>query len=432
MVQRGSSKRWISIALLLGAVAPNVGLRAQTVIDRVVAIVGNEIILESELGASVQFYVLNNRVDPNTPDLKERVLDAMVNEKLMLAKAIEDSIVVSEEEVTQQLDNRIQQWIQQSGSEQRLVEFYGMPINRIKLEFRDDMRNQLMVSKLYDTKFRSMATSRREVEKFFATYQDSLPRVPDQVELRHIFVVPKVDEKTRGRTYAKARAIVDSIRAGGDFADFARRYSQDAGSAQQGGDLGFARRGLFVKEFEEAAFTLREGEMSDVVESGFGLHIIQLLERRGESVHPRHILIKIERDEESDQEAIDFLRTLRDSVLNRQASFPDLAKRHSEDEETKNFGGSLSLVPLDQLDTNIIAAVRDLKENEISDPTRVPYGDTHGYHIFLLEKRLPEHAMNLTDDWKMVEQFATTHKRNAEYARWLEELHRSIYWNVRL
>ncbi|MFQ5797360.1 MAG: peptidylprolyl isomerase [Bacteroidota bacterium] len=432
MDRTSNSDSWLLALLLLTASPVNEAVHAQTVIDRIVAVVGNEIILESELNASVQFYVFNNRIDPNTPRLKEQVLEAMVNEKLMLAKAIEDSVVVSEEEVTQELDRLIQEGIQRFGSEQRLVETYGMPVSRIKLEFRSQTENQLMISRLQQMKFGSITVTRREVEKFFSTYQDSLPRVPEQVELRHIFIVPKVDEKTKARTYAKAQAILDSIRAGGDFADFARRYSQDPGSAAKGGDLGFVRRGLFVKEFEEAVFALQQGELSNVVETDRGLHIIQLLERRGESVRPRHILIKVERDETSDQEAIALLKSLKDTVLNQQETFAEMAKRHSEDEETSNIGGSLGLVPLEQLDPNIVTPVRELREKEISDPVRVRYGDAYGYHIFLLEKRLPEHAMNLKDDWKTVEQFTTTHKRNAEYSRWLEELHQSIYWEVRL
>ena len=432
MLRTNNKKRWLLAVLLFTASTTNEAFRAQNVIDRIVAVVGDEIILESELDASVQFYVFNNRIDPKTPGLREQVLEAMVNEKLMLAKAIEDSIIVGDEEVTQELDRLIQQRIQQAGSEQQLVEIYGMPINRIKLEFRDEMQHQLMISKLQQTKFGFLNVTRREVEEFFLTYQDSLPRVPEQVELRHIFIVPKVDENTKARTYAKARTILDSIRAGGDFADFARRYSQDLGSGVQGGDLGFVRRGLFVREFEEAVFALGEGEISDIVESPFGFHIIQLLERRGESVHPRHILIKLERDATSDRQTIEFLQTLKDSVLRQQASFAELADRHSEDEETKSIGGSIGLVPLDQLDPNILTTVRELNEKEISDPVRTPHGDMFGYHIFLLEKRVPEHAMNLSDDWKTIKQFASANKRNAEYTRWLEELHQSIYWEVRL
>ncbi len=432
MFRRNRSSRWFLAILFLSAASVIETVRAQTVIDRIVAVVGNEIILESELNAQVQFFIFNNQLDPETPGLKRDVLQAMINEKLMLAKAVEDSIVVGEEEVTQQLDILIQQRIQQAGSERRLEEIYGKPINRLKLEFRIEMQKEIMKERVYRTKFESIKVTRRDVENFFSAYQDSLPRVPEEVELRHIFVVPKIDEETKARAYSLARTILDSIRAGGDFEVFAQRYSQDPNTIDQGGDLGFVRRGIFVPEFEEAVFALEEGEFSDIVETDRGLHIIQLLERRGESVHPRHILIKVERDETSDQQTIAFLQTLKDSMVNHKATFADLAMRHSEDEETRNIGGSIGLVPLEQLDPNIVTTVRDLKEKEISDPVRAPYGDSHGFHIFLLENRVPEHAMNLKDDWQTVEQFATAQKRNAEYSRWLEELHQSIYWEVRL
>ncbi len=431
MVQPSSKNWWLLVFLFFSFTIAEEAVRAQTVIDRIVAVVGNEIILESELAVQVQFVVFNNRLDPETPGLRREVLEAMVNDKLMLAKAIEDSIVVSEEEVSQELNRVIQERVQQFGSERLLEDFYGMPIGRIKLEFRDEMQHQLMVARLQQTKFGSISVSRREVEEFFEAFQDSLPRVPEQVELRHIFIVPKVDENTKARVYARTRTLRDSIIAGGDFTDFARRYSQDPNTAAQGGDLGFVRRGLFVPEFEEAVFALREGEISDIVETDRGLHIIQLLERRGESVHPRHILIKVELDETSDRQTIEFLQTLRDSILNNQVTFADLAMRHTEDEETKNVGGLIGLVPTEQLDPNILETVRELSKSEMSEPVRGPYGDSYGYHMFRLEKRVPEHAMNLKDDWTTVEQFAIAQKRNLKYARWLEELHQSIYWEVR-
>ena len=432
MMLKETRQRWLLAAFIVISYAAASPLQAQTTLDRIVAVVGNEIVLESELNANVQFYVFNNRVDPKTPGLKEKVLEVMVNEKLMLAKAIEDSIVVSEDEVNQELDRVIQQRVQQFGSEQQMVEAYGMPINRIKLEFRDEMRNQLLVSNLQRTRFGNINATRREVEEFFEAYRDSLPRVPEQVELRHIFIVPKVDEKTKQRAHARAEAILDSIRAGGDFADFARRSSQDPNSAAQGGDLGFVRRGALVPEFEEEAFALKEGEVSPVVETQFGFHIIELVERRGESVHVRHILIKVQRDESSDRETITLLEGLKDSVIKHDASFADLAKRHSEDSETKSLGGSLGTLPVDQLDPDIVKALQPISRGGVSDPVRVHIGDSYGYHIFLLENRILEHAMNLTDDWKTVEGFATSNKRTEQYNDWLAELHNSIYWQIRL
>lgn len=419
----------LTICLGLSAIVP---LHAQQrVLDRIVAVVDREIILESELNAQIDFFVFNNRVDPQTPDLKRQVLEVMMNEKLILAKAVEDSIVVSDEDVNEQLDVLIQQRARQVGSEQRLAELYGMTVGRMKREFRDDMRKQLMVSKLQQKRFADVQVTRREVEEFLEEYRDSLPMVPEEVELYHIFVLPKAGADVKAAVRARAQAILDTIGAGGDFAEFAKRYSQDPGSASLGGDLGFIRRGQLVKEFEEVVFSLREQELSRIVETSFGFHVIQLLERRGESVRARHILFKVEQDQSAEENATAFLNSLRDSI-SAGASFSELAKRHSEDSETAPIGGYLGKFTLDQLDESLVATLRQLNPGEISEPLRVSYGMSFGYHIVYLKRRIPGHPMNLSEDWKRVEQMAASFKRTKEYQAWITQLKQDIYWDIRI
>jgi peptidyl-prolyl cis-trans isomerase SurA len=401
------------------------------VLDRIVAVVDREIITESELNSQVEFFVFNNRIDRNAPNLRKQVLEAMLNEKLILAKAVEESVVVSDEEVQQQLDAMIQQRVQQVGSERRLEELYGMSIGRMKREFREEMRKQILVSRLQQTKFSNVQVTRREVEEFYTAYKDSLPKVPEEVELYHIFVLPKAGEEMKTQVRTKAQKILDSLKQGGNFADFARRYSEDPGSASAGGDLGFIRRGQLVKEFEEAVFRLRENEFSNIVETSFGFHIIQLLERRGESVRARHILFKITRDESAEQNTITFLKALRDSILQGK-SFTTLAKHHSEDAETSPVGGYLGTFTVDQLEQSLASTVKTLKAGEISEPVPVRFGTRTGFHIVYLKSRVPEHTMNLTDDWKRIENIAANMKRNTEYLAWIEELKKDIYWEIRL
>ena len=401
-------------------------------LDRTVAVVDREIILQSELNSQVDFFVFNNRVDPNMPNLKRDVLEAMINEKLILAKAVQDTITVSDDEVAQQLDALIQQRVAQVGSEKRLEELYGMPMSRMKREFREEMRKQMMANRLQQTKFADVQATRREVADFFAAYKDSLPQVPEEVELYHVFRIPQAGEDAKAAIRAKGKLVLDSIKAGGDFADFARRYSQDPGSATSGGDLHFIRRGQLVKEFEEVVFGMKEGEISNLVETSFGYHIIQLLERRGESVHARHILFKIERDSTAEQRTLTFLSTLRDSAL-AGTNFTDLAKRHSQDTETGPIGGFLGVFTLDQLsDAELTAAIEKMQQGDISEPLRVQYGTSFGYHIVFLKKRAPTHAMNMQDDARRIEQAATNLKRNREYQKWISELKKDIYWEIRL
>lgn len=403
-----------------------------TVIDRVVAVVGKEPILLSDLNAQIELYVFTNRVDPETPGLREQVLDALMNEKLILAKAIEDTnVVVTEDEVNNELDAQIAQRVQQLGSEKKVEEAFGMPIARLKREYRDGMRKQLLSSKLWEMKKFNITASRREVEEFFTQYKDSLPKAQEEVELYHIFAVPKISNSAKNAQKELAQRVLDSIKNGGDFADFAKRYSDDPGTKPSGGDLGFVRRGEFFAEFEEAVFSLKDQELSQVVETPIGFHLIQLLERRGEQVHPRHILFKFKRDVSEADSTIAFLKQLKDSVL-KGANFSDIAKRHSEDKESASLGGFLGRIPAAQLDRSITDVLKNMKEKEISDPFEYISDKSRGYQIIYLKKLIPEHTLNMTDDWARLEQLAVSYKRNVEYQKFIQQLRSEIYWDVRL
>jgi len=404
----------------------------QSVIDKIVAVVGKEPIFLSDLNSQVEMYAFNNKVDASTPALKQQILEAMINEKLMLAKAQDDTnISISEDQVTNQLDALIQQNVSRLGSEKKLEEVYGMPITKLKREFRDETRNQLMVQALQQEKFGDLRPTRREVEDFFRQYQDSLPNVPEQLELYYIFRIPKVGSEMKERVRQKLQVILDSIKAGGDFGDFARRYSEDKGTASSGGDLGYVRRGEFFTEFEEAVFALKVNEISPIVETPLGFHIIQLLDRRGEQVHPRHILLKFQEDPSEADSTVAFLRRLKDSAEHG-SDFSELAKRYSDDKQSAQIGGFLGQLPVTQFDKSLLDATSKLHDGEISDPIAVAGGKTPGYQILYLKKRTKEHRMQLPEDWKQVEDLATSYKRTTEYQTWLKQLRSEVYWESRL
>jgi peptidyl-prolyl cis-trans isomerase SurA len=402
------------------------------IVDRIVAVVGKEPILLSDLNAQIELFVFTNRVDPNTPGLREQVLDALINEKLILAKALEDTnVVVTEDEVNNELDAQIAQRVQQLGSEKKVEEAFGMPMARLKREYRDGMRKQILSSKLWEMKKMNINASRREVEEFFAQYKDSLPKAQEEVEIYHIFRIPGVSGTAKSGLRQFAQKMLDSISNGGDFADFALRYSDDPGTKSSGGDLGFVRRGEFFSEFEEAVFSLKDKELSQVIETPIGFHIIQLLERRGEQVHPRHILFKFKRDVSEADSTIAFLKTIKDSIL-KGANFSDFAKRYSEDKESASLGGFLGKLPVAQLDKAVADILKNMKDGDISDPFEYISEKARGYQIVYLKKLISEHNLNLSDDWIRLEQLATSYKRNAEYQKWIQELRSEIYWNVRL
>ena len=402
------------------------------VIDRIVAIVGKEPIMLSDLNAQIELYTFTNRVDPVTPGLKEQVLDAMINEKLILSKALDDTTLsVSEEEVSAELDGQIAQRVQQFGSEKRVEEAFGMPISKLKREYRDGMKKQILAAKWWEAKKAAITASRREVEEFYTQFKDSLPHVPDELELYHIFMVPKISQTNKNILKAVAESILDSVKHGGDFAGFAKSYSDDPGTKNSGGDLGFVRRGEFFTEFEEAVFNLKPQQYSGVIETPIGYHVIQLLVRRGEQVHPRHILFKFKHDASENDSTIVFLKALRDSALHG-ANFSDLAKRCSEDKESASLGGLLGILPISQFDKSVGDAVKDLKIGDITDPVEVVTTKNRGYQIIFVKNRTPDHDMNLTTDWGRLEQLATSYKRNAEYQTWIKKLRAEMYWETQL
>lgn len=416
--------------ILAGLMMFGGALHAQTVIDRIVAVVGKEIITQSELDQRVGFYAYQNKLDPSSPALRKQMLDNMVAEKLILAQAIIDSVQVTDDEVTQALDQQIQRLERQFGSEKAVEQAYGKPIGRIKREYRDEMRKQLLVQRIEQTRQSSIQVTANDVAEFYATYKDSLVEVPETYTISHIYIVPKPDTSIERQTYLKAKAVLDSIRAGGDFADFAKRYSADA-TAANGGDLGWSKRGDFVPEFEEALFSLKPGQVSDVVKTQFGYHIIQLLERRGESVHARHILFRIEKGATSDSAAVKELRAIRDSALAGQ-SFAELAKKYSEDDQTKPLGGDLGEVTAKDITPDFAEEIKNLKEGEISQPTKIAVGSTYGYQIVLMRKRVPAHMPTLEGDYNQLERLALYLKQTRMNNEWIDELKKNIYLDIRL
>jgi len=341
---------------------------AQKEIDKIVAVVDNEIILQSELDYQVRLVAAQKKVDPESPGLQLNVLNQMVDEKLAYAQALLDSIQVTEDEINQRIDYQVQYFIQQYGSKEKVEQLYGMSIEKIKRTLEDPVKKQIMVQRLEDKKFGDVDASRRDVEMFFNTYKDSIGIIPEKIDIAHIFIIPKVTDQIKGKYKNLAQSILDSIKKGADFGDMAKKYSQDPGSASEGGDLGWVGKGVFYPEFEAAAFALKPGAISDVVESPVGFHIIQMLDRRGDKIHVRHILIKIQKGDQADLSAIELLSSLRDSIVQGKATFAEYAKKYSEDKETSAYGGDLGVFFLSQLDQKMLDIVSNMKAGDISYP----------------------------------------------------------------
>ena len=421
--------RIINITLLFTAFL----LAQSNVIDKVVAVIDNEIILQSELDFQATIFASQRGMDPKSPEIRDQILSAMIDEKLVYAQAELDSIVVTDAEVAQRIEYQIAVLKQQYGSDANIEQMYGMSIEKIKRELRDDVRKTLMVQRLREKNFAPIEASRREVEEFFQTYKDSLGMIPEKLRIFHIFRNPKTTDKQKKQYRDFAQAVLDSIKQGESFEEMAKKYSEDPGSKAYGGDLGFVKKGVFYPQFEAAAFALEVGQISDVVETPVGYHIIELLERRGESIRTRHILFKFKADETADLETIEFLTDLRDSVVKGVNTFQHYAKRYSEDKETAPFSGDLGTFYINQLDKNLLDIVSKMKQGEISFPKRIDYGQgVYGYHIVYLESRIPQHPPSLEEDYAELKRLADEYKKQKQYENWVASLRDKIYWEVRL
>jgi len=400
-------------------------------IDKIIAIVGNDIILQSELNAQLlMFAQQDHSLNPNDPEAQKRVLDMLINEKLVTMKAIEDSIEVTDEEIKAQWEQQLNEYVKYYGSVKRIEDIYGMSIDRMEYEFRDEIRKHLLSQKIKMQKFGEVQVTQREIEQFYEMFKDSLPEIPAQVELYHIVKFIKPSENVKEEVYQLALSVRDSILNGGDFADFAKRYSGDPGTQAEGGDLGWIKKGKLFPEFEKVAIDLTEGQISKPTETPFGYHLIQTLGVNKDSIHARHILFKLTQSEKDKQDAIDFLKNIKEKIEQGE-SFEEMAKLYSDEADTKGVGGLIGKFPLDRIPPSLGKIINDMKIGEISDPLSYGSDPKPSYHIIWKKALIPAHTASIEQDYKQLEQMTKTYKQSQLYQAWVEELRKTMYWEIK-
>ena len=320
----------------------------QNLIDGVAAIVGQHVILKSDIAQLVQMSAVERQLDPRfdiekLEQLQEQVLQSLINQKLILEIAEVESIEVEDREVDQAVEQYLAQSVSQAGSEEQLEKILGKRIGELRRMWWPDMREQLITERYQGQLFGDITITRDEVAVFYNNYKDSLGTLPTLYNTSHIFIKLRPGGKSR----AVSRNLVDSLRqrilGGEDFAQLAEQFSQDPGSARNGGELGFVNRGTFVPAFERVAYALSPGEVSDLVETEFGYHIIEVLEVLGDKVNVRHILISPKVSAADEDSVYAFASFLRDSIKTEE-DFSLLAKNHSDDISTQEAGGRLGWV----------------------------------------------------------------------------------------
>ena len=406
---------------------------AQQLVEAIAAVVGQEIVLKSEVDQFVQNYAIQNKLDIRTnPEmlkkLQKQVLDKLIEQKILLTKAEQDTIEVDDREVDKYVEEHIHYLIDQVGSEDKLEEIFQNPLNKIKRDLRKETAERLKIEKLRRTKFQNIKISRREIEQFYKTYKDSLPKIKETVDISHIMKQIKVGEEGIQNAYQRMLAIKEQLDNGADFEEMAKKYSEDPGTASRGGDLGFQKRGDFLQEYEEKAFTLEEGEISDIVQTQVGFHIIQLVERRGEKIHTRHILIRLQPTSEDETRIVQQLLAIRTEIING-ANFDSLALKYSDDENVQNDKGHLGVWEVENLAIpEFKNVVKSMDVGEISEPFKTEYG----YHILKLNSRKEARDITLGSDWEQIRQLALNFKIEKEYVKWISSIKTEVPIEVKI
>jgi peptidyl-prolyl cis-trans isomerase SurA len=422
--------------LLLGFLAP---LRAQE-LDKVVSIVGEDVILLSDVENQYAYFIANGQVDDGT--MRCQIMEKLIIEKLLLNKSRQDSLVVSDDQIESELGRKLNYFIQGYGSVQKLEEEYKKPLIEIKADLWPEIKDQLLIEKMREQVISKVVITPREVKKFFAAFPaDSLPYLPAEVELFHIVKRPIATDVSKKESKARLESIREQILRGeGSFQDLAKRYSEDFGSGRLGGDLGEFGRGRMVPAFEEIAFKLKEGELSPVFQSEFGYHVMQVYKRVGELVSARHILIIPRVTYEDELRSEEDLKKIRAEIMDSDTlTFEKGAKEYSDDEASKSCGGCIKnpqngelRVPLDLLDADFYLKVDEMNEGDITEPMEWIQPDNKKvYHMLYLKKRIPPHIASLEADYQKIQSAAMQAKQATELERWLLSARKNIFIEIK-
>lgn len=436
-----SRLRFIASLALVACAAVPIRAQQETVLDEIVAVVDGEIILRSDVNALV-LGVMQQQQAELSDQLWLDALHELVNQKVILAHAKKDTTIqITPEQTSQEVDARIERLVGQAGGQQRLEEAYGKTVAEIKADLTSAVRDQLMTGEFQRRYMQTIKVTPSEVRSWFNRIpQDSLPTLPEIVRVAHIVRLPEPDPAAREEAMDIINTLRDSIASGGATIEELAKFSDDTGSAANGGRYENIRLSELVPEFGAIAASLQPGELSQVFETSYGFHIMRLNNRTGDIVDFNHILIKIDDSRVDPQPAIDLLKAVRDSVVNMNIPFERLARRNSEEPRSATRGGYVSDPRSDDRDLVLSAlsdawqtTINDLEVDEVSEPAKFELLDGRtAWHIVWLQDRLPAHPVSLKKDYDRIEQLVLQEKRSKELDAWLRKLRQSVYVELRV
>jgi peptidyl-prolyl cis-trans isomerase SurA len=415
-------------------------INAQVLVESIAAIVGNEVIYLSDLENTVADLRRGGNKTPFN-DLKCSVFEEMLVSKLFMDKARIDSIVVADDAVEGDLNVRMNDAIRRAGSEAALVEYFKKSMVEIRRDIKKSLIEQETVREVQSKIAQNISITPGDVKRYFSTIpKDSLPIIPARYEIGIIQLDPPSNEENKAEARQKLLDIRSQILAGKSFNVLAIIYSEDVESAKKGGEIGFLTRGELEKPYADAAFTLSTGTVSKIVETKFGFHIIQLIDRKGEMVNTRHILIRPQIKPEQAEIALARLDSIANQIRKDSITFEHAAIIYSTHKDSRMNGGILvspnpsdrvSWLTLEELNKEMYVKLRDLKVGEISDAFKTTdENNSPVFRIVKLLNQIPAHTANMKDDYQILYSATLTDERTKAYDKWIKEKIKTTYIKI--
>ncbi len=436
----------VSMVGIMGVLAIFLSLSTQTLaqekkkkeIDGVAAIVGRNIVLVSDIENQYLNYRLQSGFSGSASEMKCRILEDMLFQNLLVAQAEVDSIEVDNSQVNSELDRRIAMFINQFGSQEKLERYYNKKLPEIKAELFDMIKNQLLAQQVQQQIVADVNVTPSEIKAYYKSIpKDSLPVIKTQYVIQQIVKNPPISIEEKLRVKEELLNLRKRILDGENFSTLAILYSEDPGSAKKGGELGFYGRGQLYPEFEAVAFKLKEGEVSDIVETEAGYHIIQMIERKGDYINVRHILLVPKVSPADLMKARQELDSVARLIRSDSITFDEAVEKFSDD-PNKNSGGYLlnpytggTSFEAEQLDPQVAFVVDKLKPGEISNPVPMKTEKQQdAYRILYLKSKTAPHRANLKEDYPKIQEWALQKKQKEAIDKWIEEKIKKTYIKI--
>ena len=431
-------RRFFAVFAIVTICSSTIYAQQAQVIDKIVAVVGNNIIMQSDIEEQYMQYRMQGGIKGSASSIRCEILEDMLFRKLMLNQAELDSITVSDEQIDSEVDRYIRYYLSQFGSQEKLEKYYDKPMKDIKTDLHDMLKEKQLMEEVQRKIVEGVNATPSDVREFYNNIpKDSIPMVSAQYEIAELVKKPPItlDEKlaVKERLYGLRSRILKGER----FSTMALLYSEDPGSAKKGGELGFKGRGELVPEFEAAAFALKDGEISEVVETEYGYHIIQLIERRGDYINVRHILLTVKVSPEALQTAYNELEYIADLIRKDSITFDEAVKVHS-DEDDKTNGGYLinpvtggTLFAAEDLDQQVSVVINRLQVGEVSDPVPMKTkNDKDAYRLLIIKKKTTPHRANLKEDYALIQQWTMQKLRQDAINKWIDAKSSKAYVKI--